>query len=62
MGNLNGKKETLDQVHVTNETADTLADEQDLEFKYGQSIIFEVGLEKANLDDTLLIRHQGATI
>ena len=47
---------------IGQETVDTLSDEQDLEFKEGQSIIFEVSLEKANLDDTLLIRHHGAVI
>ena len=62
MGNIVKNSETEDVEIVNKDTADTLSEEEDLEFKEGKTIRFVVGLENANLYDTLLIRHQGATI
>ena len=62
MGNIVKNSEAEDVEIVNKDTADTLSEEEDLEFKEGKTIRFVVGLEKANLYDTLLIRHQGATI
>ena len=62
MGNIIKNTEAEGVDIVNEDTADTLEDEEDLEFRDGKTIKFVVGLEKANLHDTLLIRHQGATI
>ena len=63
MGNIIKNSDNEDDVEIVNQdTADTLSEEEDLEFIQGKTVRFVVGLEKANLYDTLLIRHQGATI
>ena len=62
MGNIIKNPEDENVDIVNEDTADTLGDEEDLEFVDGKTIKFVVGLEKANLYDTLLIRHEGATI
>tara|TARA_B110001450_G_C17433801_1_gene405007 strand:- start:379 stop:594 length:216 start_codon:yes stop_codon:yes gene_type:complete len=63
MGNIIKNSDDDKDVEIVNQdTADTLSEEEDLEFIQGKTVRFVVGLEKANLYDTLLIRHQGATI
>ena len=63
MGNTIGTQEENNDLVITRkDSSDTLGDENDLEFTEGQSIKFEVGLDSGNLDNTLFIRHQGATI
>ena len=63
MGNIIKNSDDDKDVEIVNQdTADTLSEEEDLEFIQGKTVCFVVGLEKANLYDTLLIRHQGATI
>ena len=63
MGNTNGSQEDNNDIVITrHDSSDSIGDEVDLEFTEGQSIRFEVGLDSGNLDNTLFIRHQGATI